>query len=48
MKIPSSKLQTPGKLQLPNSKRELMTAGFEVWNLRIPWSLELGIWSFAA
>jgi len=40
----SAKHQTPGKLQ---PEANFARVGFlGAWNLRLPWSLELGAWSF--
>jgi len=47
MKASSTNIQAPEKLQVPNPKKELTNAAFEAWSLKFPWSLELGIWSFA-
>jgi hypothetical protein len=54
---PSSKLQTPNKLQNPSPKNKLarqrlfpatreIVLPLGVWCLEFLWSLELGIWSF--
>src|SRR5689334_8299282 len=44
-KIPSSKSQTPKKLQAPNPKWNLRNH-FGFWSLGFFWILEFGIWSF--
>jgi len=41
--IPSSKLQRNSKLQI---SKELGRAGIGIWNLELPWNLELGTWNF--
>jgi hypothetical protein len=48
MKAPTTKLQIPKKLQLPNSKlrRARLIQCLELGGLEFIWSLELGIWSF--
>src|SRR6266478_3199440 len=45
---PSTKLQAPKKHQAPSTKQQIEIAirTFEVWNLELLWSLELGAWSF--
>jgi hypothetical protein len=43
-KIPKPKTQAPGKSQSPSFKKS--RAAFEYWILRLPWDLELGVWSF--
>jgi hypothetical protein len=40
---PSSNLQRSTKHQAPSGG---MSASFDVWNLKLLWSLELGIWRF--
>src|SRR5207245_4424610 len=47
----SSKLQTPRSREAPNIKHQPVrdTGSFDaigVWNLDLPWSLDLGPWSF--
>jgi hypothetical protein len=42
---PSTKPQTPGKLQSPSSNSSAPRL-LEDWGLRFPWSLGFGIWSF--
>ena len=45
MKIPSSNIQAPEKLQAPNPKGGGAIANVGAWDLKILWSLEHGIWS---
>src|SRR6266571_939432 len=42
---PSSKLQTPGKLQVPSSRTHSPVPLLGIWGLGFLWSLELGLWS---
>src|SRR6266567_8529423 len=42
---PSSKLQTPGKLQVPSSRTHSPVPLLGIWGLEFLWSLELGLWS---
>jgi hypothetical protein len=56
MKTPNSKLQTPEKLQIPNSKGRLMMPDsaatllrallLGIWILEFFWMLDVGVWSF--
>ena len=41
LETPSSKLQAPGKHQVPSSKR----APIGAWDLKLPWSLDVAAWS---
>jgi hypothetical protein len=42
LQVPTSNIQRSPKPQAPNGGR----CGFDVWNLDVLWSLELGIWNF--
>jgi hypothetical protein len=44
---PRTNHQIPRKLQTSNTKLKTLAA-FEGWNLKLPWWLEFGIWSFVA
>jgi hypothetical protein len=50
LQAPSSKLQRNTKLQTPTASGRgwipLERARFEVWDLELFWSLDLGAWSF--
>jgi len=46
MKIPSSNIQVPEKLQHPSSQRSLHPRAIGAWCLLFLWSLVLGFWSF--
>jgi hypothetical protein len=43
-KAPSTNIQAPEKFQGPSSKTANKSLG--AWNLKLLWSLELGIWKF--
>jgi hypothetical protein len=43
-KAPRTNIQAPEKFQGPNSKTAHESVG--VWNLVLPWSLDVGAWSF--
>src|SRR5207249_11911059 len=49
-KNPSSKLQGPGKIQIPSTRRRILlnwlARVFGSWCLELPWILVLGSWIF--
>jgi hypothetical protein len=48
MKAPSTNIQAPGKIQIPNfNRREWVMGQICAWCLVLIWSLELGAWSFS-
>jgi hypothetical protein len=47
MKAPSTNIQAPEKLQIPNPKDiEKASVGIGAWCLMFVWSLDVGAWNF--